>query len=65
MSECRASSICCFQITWGNRTGRAKLEMAEEQLVSETQGIRHMNYKILMAHGKLKFYTKMEINVLY
>ena len=34
----------------GNRTGRAKLEMAEEWLVSETQGIRHMNYKILMAN---------------
>lgn len=43
----------------------AKLETAEEWLVSETQGIRHMNYKILMARGKLKFYTKMEINVLY
>lgn len=34
-------------------------------LVSETQGIRHVNYKILMAHGKLKLYTKMEINMLY
>lgn len=43
-----------------------ELEMAHGiWLVSETQGIRHVNYKILMAHGKLKLYTKMEINVLY
>lgn len=42
--------LVCFQITWGNRIVRAKLEMAEEWLVSETQGIRHMNYKILMAN---------------
>jgi hypothetical protein len=39
--------------------------MAEVRLVSETQGIRHMNHKVLMVYDKLKFYTKMKINVLY
>lgn len=39
--------------------------MVKEWLVSETQGIRHMNYKLLMVYGELTFYTEMKINVLY
>lgn len=39
--------------------------MVKEWLVSETQGIQHMNYKLLMVYGELTFYTEMKINVLY
>lgn len=29
-------------------------------MVSETQDIRHTNYRILMIYDKLKFYTKIK-----
>lgn len=31
--------------------------MVKEWLVSETQGIRHMKYKLLMVYGELTLYT--------